>query len=145
MISPNMKEFHRRDKSQWIPWEISFSLKETTRNDRTSLSNAILAVVLPDSKGSYEYFVTDHVCLNCICHSWNTDILFAILRENMFNQIIKTPANCEKGLNGIFSGEPSYIKCVKWSDLKEKPQEYIKTAIKIKKNIDEYDITKEVN
>jgi hypothetical protein len=49
MISPSMKETNRRDRSQWIPWEISFSLKETTRNDRTSRSNAMLAVVLPDS------------------------------------------------------------------------------------------------
>jgi hypothetical protein len=105
----------------------------------------MLAVVLPDSKGSYEYFVTDHTCLNCMCHSWNTNILFAILRGNMFNQIVKTSVKCEKGLNGIFSGEPSYIKSVKWSDFKEKPQEYVKTAIEIKKNIDEYEITKEVN
>jgi hypothetical protein len=145
MISPNMKEAHRKDRSQWIPWEVSYSLKEMTRNDRTSYSNAVLAVVLPDSKGSYEYFVTDYVCLNCTCHSWNTNILFAILYDNMFNKIVKMPVKCERGLNGIFSGEPSYIKCVKWSDFKGKPQEYIKTAIEIKKNIDEYEIIKEIN
>jgi hypothetical protein len=62
----------------------------------------------------------------------------------MFNQIEKTPAKCEKGLNGIYSGEPSYIKCIKWSDFKEKPQEYTKVAIEIKKNIDEYEIVKEI-
>jgi hypothetical protein len=144
MISPNMKEAHQRDKSQWIPWEISFSLKETTRNDRTSRSNAVLAVVLPDSEGSYEYFATDRLCLNCKCHSWNTNILFTILHDNMFNQIKKTSIKCEKGLKRIYSGEPSYIKCVKWSNFKEKPQEYIKAAIEIKKSIDEYEIVKEV-
>jgi hypothetical protein len=145
MISPNMKEPNRRDISQWIPWEISYSLKEIPRNDRISRSNALLAVVLPDSNGSYEYFVTDRVCLNCTCHSWNTNILFAILHDNMFNQIAKIPTKCEKGLKGIYSGEPSYIKCVKWSDFKERPQEYIKIAIEIKKNIDEYEIVKEIN
>lgn len=32
LISPNMKEPNRYDKSQWIPWEISYSLRETGRD-----------------------------------------------------------------------------------------------------------------
>lgn len=48
MISPNMKEENKPEKSQWIPWEMSFSLKETTRNDKTSHSNAMLSMVLPE-------------------------------------------------------------------------------------------------
>lgn len=35
LISPNMKEPGKWQKSQWIPWEISYSVKETTRKDRT--------------------------------------------------------------------------------------------------------------
>jgi hypothetical protein len=145
MISPNMKEYHRSDKSQWIPWEISFSLKETTRNDRTSLSNAILAVALPDSNGSYEYFISDNNCISdCSCRTLKTDTLFTILHENMFNQKEKTKKACNKG-NNVYSGDISYIASVKWADFIESPQEYIKNAIEIKKRIDEYDIIKEVN
>jgi hypothetical protein len=145
MISPNMKEDHRRDKSQWIPWEISFSLKETTRNDRTSYSNAILAVVLPDSNGSYEYFTTDNNCIpDCSCRTLKTDTLFAILRENMFNQKEKIKKACSKK-NNVYFGDNSYIVSVKWVDFIERSQEYIKNAIELKKRIDEYEITKEVN
>lgn len=74
LISPNMKESGRWQRSQWIPWEISYSLRETTRSDRTSHSNAILTVVLPDKRGSYDYY--------------NKDSLFPILKDNIDNGYI---------------------------------------------------------
>ena len=74
LISPNMKEPGRWQKSQWIPWEISYSLRETTRNDRTSHNNAILAVILPNKKGSYDYY--------------DKNKLFPILQSNIDNGYI---------------------------------------------------------
>ena len=74
LISPNMKERGKWERSQWIPWEISYSLRETTRNDRTSHNNAILAVILPDKQGSYEYY--------------GKDKLFSILKSNIDNGYI---------------------------------------------------------
>ena len=79
MISPNMRETYRSDRSQWIPWEVSFSLKETTRNDRTSHSNAMLAIVLPDKNGSYDYYLTKSFCGSTThhrlsCNSWGINI-----------------------------------------------------------------------
>lgn len=52
-ISPGMKESGKKDKDQWIPWEVSYSLKETSRKNKngdavTSKTNAMIAVVLPD-------------------------------------------------------------------------------------------------
>ena len=74
LISPNMKEPWIWQKSQWIPWEIAYSLRETTRHDRTSHNNAILAVILPDKQGSYEYY--------------DEDDLFPILKSNIKNGYI---------------------------------------------------------
>lgn len=56
LVSPNMKEVRRWEKSQWIPWEISYSLRRTPRSSRESDRNAILAVILPDKKNSYVYY-----------------------------------------------------------------------------------------
>lgn len=69
LISPNMKEPNKWEKSQWIPWEISYSVRETTRKDNTSHSNAILAVILPDERERYDYYNSLH--------------LFKILSENI--------------------------------------------------------------
>ncbi|GHU94983.1 hypothetical protein FACS189479_08240 [Spirochaetia bacterium] len=127
MISPNMKEQYRQEKSQWIPWEISYSLKEMTRNDRTSHSNAILAVILPNKNGSYSYSVDE------ADNKIKTNNLFKILGSNMFNR-----------KDGLKSGEHSYIKTVKWSDFITDPHGNIDKAVEIKENINDYNITKDV-
>ncbi len=74
LISPNMKEPYRYQRSQWIPWEISYSLREETRKDRTSHNNAILAVILPDKSGKYDYY--------------DKSTLFPILKDNISNGYI---------------------------------------------------------
>lgn len=74
LISPNMKVPGKWQRSQWIPWEISYSLRETTRNDRTSHNNAILAVILPDRNGSFDYYEKND--------------LFPIMKSNIDNGYI---------------------------------------------------------
>lgn len=63
-----MKATNKYDKSQRIPREISYSIRETVRNDTKSHRNAIFAVVLPDKNGRYDYALKiNHCCMfGCI-------------------------------------------------------------------------------
>lgn len=145
LISPNMKEKKRSEKSQWIPWEISFSLKETTRNDRTSHTNALLAIVLPDINNDYSYFMYDINCpgTTCRCTRYNSNVIFSILERNRFNKKYPEKTFCDNNAN-IYLGDHSYITFVKWNEFCMTPQRYIEKAVSIKNNIDEYNISKEV-
>lgn len=139
LISPNMKDETKTENSQWIPWEISFSLQETTRKDRTSRTNAMLGVVLPDSRNSYDYFIiTDVNGTYC----YQTDKLFSILSNNMFNEI--SPNITQVGDQKIYHGYYNYIHCVKWCDFVEDMNKYINIAYEIQKNKDRYVISTHV-
>lgn len=106
LISPNMKEAYKWDKSQWIPWEIAYSVRETTRNDYTSHSNAVLGVILPDKNNSYSYY--------------NSMRLFKILEENIKIGYIPVAKwedfkyNCDTYLNKAIQAKanvPQYKIC----------------------------------
>ena len=149
MISPHMKEAYKKDRDQWIPWEISYSLKEVSRKNSAgnyvnSASNAILAIVLPDRINSYSYFIVDNNCCGTGCRTLLTDTLFQILHDNMFN--IKKP-DCAKCTNNrqIYHGESSYVLAVKWDDFIQNPEEYIDRAYKIQNSIEQYDVVKELS
>ena len=143
-----MKENWRLERDQWIPWEVSYSLKEVSRKNKngqavTSRSNAMLAVVLPDSNGSYSYYLESRNCCGSGCTTHHTDKLFSIIRKNKFN--LKNPNKkvCDTG-ETIWYGEYSYIKAVKWSEFIKNYSTYIISACERQDNIDDYDICKEV-
>ena len=145
LISKGMREENKPEKDQWIPWEISYSLKEQSRQGERSRTNAVLAVVLPDENERYDYFITDNRCGNCCCRTLNTSFLFEILQENMFN--IKNPTLLECNKNSkVYTGESSFIKSVKWKDInnKESFNKYLDIAIEIRNHINDYDIRKNI-
>ena len=139
LISPGMKESRKSEKNQWIPWEISYSLRETIRNDRTSRRNGVLAVVLPDENGSYNYAIEKKTCCTTECNYWHTNSLFWILRENMFNQYQKTKADCKQG-DAVYNGWPSYIHMVRWEDFIDNINFWVSKAEEIQNNKEDYDI-----
>ena len=145
LVSKGMKSVWESEIDQWIPWEISYSLRESTRNGVTSRSNAILAVVLPDRDGSYDYFIEDNTCSVCKCRTLHTNFLFKIMKENMFNIKKPTFSDCsEHDADTIFLGESSYIKSVKWIDFINNVNSYLDVAVAIRDNKENYNIVKNI-
>jgi hypothetical protein len=143
LISKNMREDNIAEENQWIPWEVSYSLREKTREDRTSYTNAMLAVVLPDEYGSYEYFIEPIGCLNCGSIRWRQDVLFKVLGTNMFNRKNPKLTECLSGECGVLhtGKDHSYIHPVKWSEFVEDINGYIDLAMSINQNIKDYDLS----
>jgi len=139
LITKGMRE-NKPDKDQWIPWEISYSLREQSRNGQNSKTNAVLAVVLPDEYGSYSYFFNfDNFCN---CTNYNTHFLFEILGKNMFN--IKNPETRDCAGKKVYDGYCSYISSVEWGKFKDDINQYINIAVEIMRNKDKYEIKKNV-
>jgi len=136
LISKGMKEDWRPENEQWIPWEVSYSLRETTIMGRKSNRNAILGVVLPDENNSYDWYYSENPECNSTTH--HTGQLFEMLKENMFN--LKSPKIRECNGSKIMEGEFSYIKTVKWSNFITSSNWYIEKAIEIRDKADEYDL-----
>mgnify|MGYP000849558212 CR=1 FL=1 len=148
-ISPGMREIGKNDRDQWIPWEVSYSLKETSRKNKngesvTSHSNAMLAVVLPDEDNSYTYYLESKSCCTGGCTTHHTDKLFTITKKNKFNRTENASKRTCDNDNIIWTGTCSYIEAVKWSNFITNYQKYINSAVDRQDHIDEYDIYKEV-
>lgn len=149
-ISPKMKEEGKSDKEQWIPWEISYSLKETKRKnekgqDITSKTNAMLAVVLPDSNNSYNYYLEEKNCCGSYCITHHTGKLFSILGKNKFNLKKANKRDCNNNSNEkIWLGDCSYIKAVKWEEFIKNMDKYIDESYERLEHIENYNILKEI-
>ncbi len=138
-ISKGMKD-NTPENDQWIPWEISYSLREQSRQGINSKTNAVLGVIIPDQLGSYDWYYRHNPDCNSTTHMTNQ--LFTILRENMFN--IKTPQTRTCNGTTIFEGESSYIKTAKWDDFIGGIHWHIDKAVEIWRVRDQYNIRKTV-
>lgn len=141
LISPQMKDYGILEEDQWIPWEISYSLKEVRRKDRTSRTNGVLAIVLPDKNGQYEYMLEPKKCCPGGCTLWHTNSLFTILRNNMFNKKVKErDVMCQ--CDTVYKGYSSYIHMIRWQEFITNIDKYIELAINIRDSKDDYNIQK---
>lgn len=149
MISKGMRQTSLPDREQWIPWEISYSLKEVSRKNIsgkavTSSSNALLAIILPDTSGSYEYFTYMKRCCTDPCRYFKTSFLFYIMQKNMFNVKSADKKYCDDG-STVYYGDSSYMITVKWEDFIKDPESYINKAYDLQSQIEKYEVYKEID
>lgn len=139
IISKGMKDSTLYENKQWIPWEVSYSLRVVPTEGNTKQMNAVLGVVLPDESGSYEWYYRENP--NCNSVTNQTGQLFKILRDNMFNILEKEYRECN-GSKIHTKSEPSFIKTVKWDNIMSgnNYDYYINKAVEIKDDEASYDV-----
>ena len=120
ILSPNMKE------SKWIPWEIEYSLKNTTRKGRTSHTNGVVGVI-KKVNGSYSWLKS----VGTNCHNTNTvsyelSRLPDIIADNHFNS--NPPQWHCPSCKTYDSLLGSYIAFVEEEDFLRNPSFYIENA-----------------
>jgi len=139
VISPGMRNPYLRERDQWIPWEVSYSLQTRTRQNVKSDRNAMIAVVLPDASDSYEYYINK--CSWCNAKKLNREILFPILQDNMFNAHGKKDVGCIISEHGpAYSGDDSYIDSITWDEFKRNSPKHIENALEKQRNRHDYKI-----
>ena len=143
-ISPNMIDPNKYERDQWIPWEISYSLKETTRTTQTGTSrksriNGIVAVVLPDKDSQYSYFMPSVISSN---ENDPNGKSYIIKPEVVFDIILKNINLEYKMGDPVYSERGSYIEIVKWCDFIKNINWYIQKAIYRSQNHSSYKISK---
>jgi hypothetical protein len=126
IISPRMKE------SNWIEWEIEYSLKRISRKARASQINGVVGVIM-QYNGRYDWFKT--ICQNpdrCTFSTYDTSKVFSIINNNRFNQNPKVYTCNVCGTVNALTG--SYISFIEEGTFLAEPQKYINNAYEKSEN-----------
>lgn len=136
LISPEMRERLKNEKDQWIPWEISYSLRLKRRRfngdrEQRSNRNGILLVCLPDRSGSYEYIT-------------QSSGYYGLEYSNFFFQIIKNNLNNLKSSYNYLDLPKSYMIFCTWAQFQSQMNDWILKAGRLRFHADKYNITVQV-
>lgn len=134
VISPNMI------KSQWIDWEIEYSLKQVKRGDFSSGTNGIVGVV-KKYNGDYTWLRPRNDKFDgCSTLGTNEKYMYDILNKNRFNQEPKVYAceNC-KCVDMLVG---SHISLINEEDFLNDPNFYIENAYEKSKHSEGYILSK---
>ena len=135
IVSPNIKE------SNWIDWEIEYSVKQVKRGDTTSNTNGVLGVVM---KYGGDYSWLRNQITNSDGHtaiSTDDSYLYDIIVNNRFNQA-PPEYTCEECKN-IDALTGSFISLVEEDKFLENPTKYIENAYEKSKKTSKYKICRQ--
>lgn len=147
LISKGMRERGRYDCSQWIPWEVRYSLCEYSKDEITSHTNGLIYVVLPDRNGCYNYFVEHKTCCTQECDLIKTDVFFSIMKGNLFNKKENHLHSCDF-YDKLYSKSDSYAIVVKWDEFIDNDltiQKYIESAYQRSLHKSEFNLCTKIN
>lgn len=137
VLSPNMIE------SKWIDWEIEYTLKQIQREERTSRTNGIVAVVMKVD-GSYDWLIGSRENSDgCSIRTINNERLYKIISDNRFNLVVKKYHcdNCKTSdqLNG------SYISIIEEDRFIKNHDKFIENAYEKSLDINNFNLVKTRN
>ena len=134
IISPHMTE------SEWIDWEIEYSLREYSRNGKKSKSNGIVGVVMKVN-GGYDWLrsTTTHADGHTAT-SYDESKMYNIINQNRFN---KNPQvySCSK-CKTVDRLSGSYISLITEEEFLDDPNLFIENAYQKCQSVDKYKISK---
>lgn len=135
IISPNLKN------SEWVDWEIQYSLKEYKRNSTTSRTNGIIGVIMKYN-GNYNWLISTRLNNDgCTTRNIDSSVLYNIINNNRYNLNTESKYSCPNcktfdQLNG------SYIALVEEDKFLENPKHFIENAYDKSKDIGSYNLSK---
>lgn len=143
LVSPGMKDCSEPEIEQWIPWEISYSVSKHSRNGRTSKTNGVVVVVLPDANNSYDYCLEKLPCSTIL--KFSDPFCFDIIAKNFFNANEPDKYHCNTCNGTHYRGSDNhYFVYARWNEFCANPQQYIELAEQHSEKTSEYNIKKMV-
>ena len=132
VISPNMLQ------SNWVDWEVKYSLRETARADRTSRRNGVVGVIQKVNNG-YDWLTSTNYCThnNSNNTQHNNSKIHPVIHKNRFNQkpLDYTCVNCLT-VDRLLG---SYISLIPQDDFLINPSSYIDNAWEKSQNLSNYE------
>ena len=141
LITANMRRVGVPERNQWIPREISYSLRNKNRECGLSNMNAVLCVVIPDRKGNYGHAAWVDEDGDLIINEKN---LFRIIGDNLCNNTRMDHYVDGKG-RPVYEEGGSFFVFALWDDFRKDPGYYLDLAVGNRGRWKDYSIVKNLS
>jgi hypothetical protein len=135
VMSPNLKD------SNWIDWEIEYSLKEYKRQSTTSKTNGIIGVIMKHN-GSYDWLLSNSQSADgCSARYIDNSKLYDIINGNRYNLETEDKYSCPT-CQSFDQLSGSYIALIEEEKFLANPSYYIENAYDKSKVTENYGLKK---